>query len=81
VGLSGFSVRRFLSQSVPAATAWSATYITIYLLAAASLREGSGLLVPSAGLAMLGFTVFGAAYLMHFLIERSHQHVTEPEEA
>lgn len=73
VGLSGFSFKRFLAWSIPASIAWSAIYVTIYSLAAAPLREGSGSLVLTAGLAMLGLIVFGAAYVVQFMFERTHR--------
>ena len=77
VGLSGFSFKRFITWSVPASFAWSAICVTIYALAAAPLRDGSGSLELSFGLALPGFCMCLAAYLLQSHVEKAHRRTTE----
>lgn len=73
VGSSGFSFRRFLVWSIPASIAWSAIYVSVYSLAAAPLRDGSGSVLLSVGLVVLGIVVFGSSSVLQYGLERSQR--------
>lgn len=72
VGLSGFPLRRFLAWSVPAAVAWSAVSVTVYSVAAAPLRDGSGSAVVSAALVLVGVLLLAGASAVQLVLERRY---------
>ncbi|WP_105034924.1 DedA family protein [Cryobacterium aureum] len=79
VGLSGFPFRRFLAWATPASVAWSATYVTLYWFAAAPLRDGTGSVVLTASLVLLGLLLFAAsASLQHVVAPKRPRHSNPP---
>lgn len=79
-GLVGFPFSRFLAWSIPASLLWSVTYVTIYSLAGASLRDDPGSPLVTVGVATVGFMLFGSALGAQVLVERAHAQPVEEQE-
>lgn len=73
VGINAFPFRRFVAWSAPSCVLWSATHVTIYALASSSLRTEDRSPVVGGLLALLGASLFGAAVVAQFVIERGHR--------
>lgn len=70
VGISGYRFARFVAWSAPSCVLWSAVFVTIYALAAAPARDGTGSLLASAALIGLGILLFAASSVAQHLVQR-----------